>query len=346
MSRKVTIQQIADSLGLSRNTVSKALNNTGVLAENTRSRIIARAKEMGYKQFVLMQEDHPVESETATREIALFSSSVMGGSHFSAALLDAFQKKISRKGINLSIYAIRKEELTALTLPLNFRRETTIGIIAIELFDEAYSQFICAQGIPSLFVDTATNLSGFSLASDILLMENRNSTYAMTKSVIDQGKRHITFVGDRHHCQSFYERWCGFSDAMMRSEIPSPLENHILDDDDCPYEDVLWMVDKIKSLPQLPDAFCCANDFQAINVFRALRHLGLSVPDDVLLYGFDDAMEAQIMDPALTTARIPGSSMGYIASELLLSRIKYPDTAYRTTYIQTEVIHRRSTQAK
>ena len=55
MGKRVTIQDIADALDLSRNTVSKALNNTGVLAEDTRQRILAKAAEMGYKQFIYLR---------------------------------------------------------------------------------------------------------------------------------------------------------------------------------------------------------------------------------------------------------------------------------------------------
>ena len=59
MEKKVTIQDIADSLGLSRNTVSKALNNTGILAEETRQKILTRAAEMGYRRFIYLQQGQP-----------------------------------------------------------------------------------------------------------------------------------------------------------------------------------------------------------------------------------------------------------------------------------------------
>ena len=62
MAGRVTLQDIADELGLSRNTVSKAINNTGILADNTRDRVIRKAKEMGYKQFSYLQfTEDPVQ---------------------------------------------------------------------------------------------------------------------------------------------------------------------------------------------------------------------------------------------------------------------------------------------
>ena len=63
MEKKITIQDIADALGLSRNTVSKALNNTGVLAEDTRQKILEKAAEMGYRRVIYISDPSPAEKK-------------------------------------------------------------------------------------------------------------------------------------------------------------------------------------------------------------------------------------------------------------------------------------------
>lgn len=83
MADRITIQDIADELGVSRNTVSKAINNTGVLADATREKVLKKAIEMGYKQFsyVNLQNFEMSDStlfSTAKREIALFTSNFIG----------------------------------------------------------------------------------------------------------------------------------------------------------------------------------------------------------------------------------------------------------------------------
>lgn len=76
MSERVTIQDIADALGVSRNTVSKAINNTGVLAESTRQKVLSKAIEMGYKQFSYLDPDNLPEKERRNKgEIAILSAS-------------------------------------------------------------------------------------------------------------------------------------------------------------------------------------------------------------------------------------------------------------------------------
>ena len=95
MSTKVTIQDIANELQLSRNTVSKAINNTGVLADATREKILRKAAEMGYKQFSYLPVfDGNSNAGDASilpvdkREIAILTTRFLNNSHFAAMMLD------------------------------------------------------------------------------------------------------------------------------------------------------------------------------------------------------------------------------------------------------------------
>ena len=124
MEKKVTIQDIADSLGLSRNTVSKALNNTGVLADDTRKKILERAAEMGYRRFIYLQQDQPTHN-TTPGELALISQNMPYGSHFGIYALNTFQEKISQNNYRLIMFPVRDEKIATLQLPLGFDKEKT-----------------------------------------------------------------------------------------------------------------------------------------------------------------------------------------------------------------------------
>jgi LacI family transcriptional regulator len=347
MKNKITLQDIADALGISRNTVSRAFNNTGTVSELTRNKIFQKAAEMGYKQFPIL----PQLSETSSKvksgvvnEIALFTQSFPGNSHFGIKLLDAFQKKIGEFGYKLSVYIIRDFEIEQLCFPINFNQEHTSGIICLELFSESYSNFLCKQNLPTLFVDTVFNHNDLNLQADLLYMENQTSVYLMLKELINNGYRNISFVGDRFHCQSFYERWKAYCAVMTDHNIAINLDNNILDDDSSPYGDVNWLSKRIKTLPVIPSAFFCANDYLAISTIKALKCINISEPDDVLICGFDDAPESIVIEPTITTVRIPSDYMGYIAADLLMSRISQPNMPYRTTYVKTNIIYRESTK--
>ena len=88
----------------------------------------------------------------------------------------------------------------------------------------------------------------------------------------------------------------------------------------------------LKRTLKLPEVFICANDFIAIDLICALRRQGVRVPEDIFITGFDNSAESRIIEPHLTTIDIPSSKMGYIAADLLLSRIREPETPYRIMY--------------
>ena len=100
----------------------------------------------------------------------------------------------------------------------------------------------------------------------------------------------------------------------------------------------------LAALPELPDLFICANDFIAVDAIQSLRKLGKSVPEDVLMCGFDDDPESRIMTPALTTVHIHTQIMAFSALQLLRSRMKEPSLDFRTVYTASELIWRDSTR--
>lgn len=93
----------------------------------------------------------------------------------------------------------------------------------------------------------------------------------------------------------------------------------------------------------LPDIFICANDFVALDLLQALKKLGIMVPEDVWLCGFDDSPESKVMTPSLTTIHIHSQIMGFSAVHLLISRIKEPSLNFRTIHTETSLIYREST---
>lgn len=345
MKHKVTIQDIADALNLSRNTVSKAINGTGTVSKKTQIKVFNKASELGYKQFSMLSQNltEPLAPQP-TYEIALFSHSVLNASHFSSSLLHSFQEHISTLGYRLSIYTIRDDFMSQCELPANFNYDFTKGIIAIEMFNKKYTEFLCNLEIPTLFIDTFANTGRQIINSDIMYMENYNCSCQMTLSLISSGLKKIGFVGDYLHCQSFYERWCGYRHVMQDSSIDNYMEFCILENDNLPYYNSELLTSKIKALPSLPEAFVCANDYIAIDVIRALKSINVTIPDNIKICGFDNSAESRIIEPPLTTANIPGDSMGHFAAEILLSRIQNPKLSYRTIYVQTQIISRLSTK--
>lgn len=353
MAGRVTIQDIADALGLSRNTVSKAINDTGTLAPSTREKVLKKAVEMGYKQFSYMNTPNfnsnltTSVTQKAGGEIALLTCAKLDYSHFSATMLDKFQKEISQLGYSLTMHRVTSNDIKKLRLPNSFRRESTDGIMCIEMFNYEYSQMVTSLNIPTLFVDSPV-LDGRPLNSDRLSMDNRTEIFAFVREMKKRGKTKIAFVGKCDHCESFFERYIAYREAMYLNKLDIPEEACIVDGPSTQEDAVVdsyrsYILRRLDNLKEMPEVFICANDFVAIDIIQAFRQLNISVPDDVMICGFDDSPESRILTPPLTTIHIHCEILGLSAVQMLFSRIKEPSLNYRTIYTETNLVYRQST---
>lgn len=345
MKKRVTIQDIADALGISRNTVSKAINNSEGLADGTREKILQKAIEMGYKQFSYVQTlngiMNPAKRTTDGRpgfngEIALLTTVFLGPSHFASLMLERFQQELAQLGYTLNTHRVSPDDMKNLELPITFISERVKGIICFEMFDWKYDEMLCGLDIPILFVDGPCKTEGRTLPADQLYMDNTTGIHRIVNELLDQGKRIIGFVGDYEHCESFFERYMAFRSAMMLRNIPVPekfiiKENHEIN-----------MQPSIQKLKEMPDIFICANDFVAADLMMLLHEMGISIPEDVMICGFDDSAESRLINPSLTTVHIHTQIMAFSAAQLLISRIEEPSLDFRTVYTETYPIYRES----
>jgi LacI family transcriptional regulator len=338
---KVTIQDIADALGISRNTASKALNGSTSIPDETRNKVIKKAIELKYKQFAFMESESILSKSSGN--IALLTENLPNTSHFGSTLISGLEKRISAEGYNLSIHIVRDIDQKTLALPNNFDQSNVDGIICIELFDLKYSNLITNLGIPTIFIDCSAYIRYPEFQADILLMENEHSTYHVTKKLIDSGHKSFGFIGDYNHCMSFKERWEGFNRALTEDGIELDLSKCIVDDDSLFFSEPGWMDERLNRIQDLPSAFVCANDYIAVSVMKSLKNRSLAIPQDIVICGFDNSPESVIVEPHLTTVHIYSNEMGVKAAEMLLSRIANRDQPYQVSHIHTKPIIREST---
>lgn len=329
--KRVTMQTIADACGLSRNTVSKIFNGRGSVPESTRELVLSKAQELGY-----IPNTEPAVAPS--KNIALLTHSRPSLHAFGSLFITNFTDQICRAGFNLKIFEINDKAYAEKTLPSHFVLDDISGIITIELFDREYTQMLCGLGVPVLLMDCFAGAPEELMQCDLMLMENYASTFALTSRMISAGAKSVGFVGDIRHCSSFRERWNGFCAAMNDADLPVDKAVCILADDSEPYGEVDWMTDALDALPKLPDGFVCCNDFIAIRVMQALRRKGLSIPEDVMITGFDGTNEATVVFPPLATAQIPVAEIGRKAADILMERIADPSLPCCCTYVKTTPI--------
>ena len=306
--KRITMQDIADACGLSRNTVSKIFNNRGEVPDATRKLVLEKARQL-----------------------------------FGAYFITSFTGNISRDGYTMQMYNVSPEEIAEKSLPPHLDLEQNAGILGIELFDRDYIDAICSLNKPTLFVDGYARTNKALIGCDFVSMENISSEIALVNRMITGGAKRLGFVGDFMHCNSFYERWVGFCTALSDAGLPVDKTLCILDDDSELYGDTEWLFERLSEIPELPDAFACANDYLALHLMTALKKMGLSIPEDIMITGFDGSPESAIVEPSLTTAAIPSADIGKLSASLLAERIRNPEFPFHWTYVKTSPVWGRST---
>lgn len=338
MKKTVTIQDIANTLGMSRNTVSKALNGKHVPIK-TRNAVIAAAIEMGYKGYKMAAAS---EGSLGHRRFVILSTRLLMNITFFISVLRGIEESLMDYDIDLVQFSITNP--ASFTKFKRYLADAKVdGIICMEFFEPAYISELLEQGIPLVFFDfpllETTPRGGY----DIILPESEMAVKRYCMQLIREDDcKTFGFVGDYRHCRSFYERFVGMREALFLSGLPVDLQYSILEDDSVGYtpENLSKLLDQ---LPGLPDCFVAANDSIAINMMAALKSKKINVPKDVKVVGFDNSPRAKNVNPQLTSFNVDKVALGKKITALLQDRVANPSQANQIIYITSKVIVRGTT---
>ncbi|HKL98311.1 MAG TPA: LacI family DNA-binding transcriptional regulator [Mobilitalea sp.] len=339
--KKVTIQNVANELNLSRNTVAKALNNSDTVSYETRYVVIEKAYEMGYSKLspIVINEfklrnkidDTKTIVVLTRREISVFWNSIIMG----------ISDELNKYGCKLQFNFISEQDEKNLALPLDLQAEVS-GIIILSVFTREYIDQIMKQSIPVVFLDAPCDLDSISHYGDIIICESENSTRKITTDLISRGMNRIGFIGDITYCKSINDRYQGYLRA---------LEDGGIQPDECiiatyhtsrKFYEMEEVEAAVTKFPYMPDAIVCANDDIALYVIRCLSSRGLSVPDDIAVTGYDNVEGMSQVEPFITTVRVGNQRLGRRLVQQLMWRLQNPNFPKEVSYIGVEVIFRQS----
>lgn len=339
--KKVTIQDVARELNLSRNTVAKALNNSDTVSYETRYLVIEKAYEMGYSKLspaVLNQfklRNKVDETKTIVvltrREISVYLNSIIMG----------ISDELNINGCKLQLNFISEQDEKNLVLPLDLQADVS-GIIILSVFSKEYVNQIMKYNIPVVFLDAPSNMEEISSYGDIIIIESRESLKKITSSLIEKGMRKIGFIGDITYCKTINDRYQGYLSALKEAGIEP--DNNIIASyhTDRKFYKPEEVEEAVSKFPYIPEAIVCANDEIALYLMRYLTSKGLSVPEDVAVTGYDNIEEMSKVEPVLTTVRVGNQRLGRRLVQQLMWRLKNPNFPKEITTIGVEVIFRKS----
>lgn len=342
--RKVTIQDIAKELNLSRNTVARALNNSETVAQETRYMVVEKACEMGYPKIspVMLNSFRQHSSYAAAKTIIVLAKQEV--SVFWNSIIMGIADTLNQSSCRMRLNFVSEEEERKNILPSDFS-DMVGGVICLSVFTKTYLETVLEKKIPTVCLDFAQNLLKTDYPVDVLVSEGVQSVRAITRHLVGQGMRKIAFIGDIS-CRTIADRYSGYMAGMGLSELIPDQDMIAIRSVPGRYYQMEEIEEYLDGLKQVPEAIVCANDAIAFLVVRALRNRGLTVPQDVAVTGFDNQEELSGLDAFLTTVKVGNAELGKRLAWQLLFRMEHPELPWETVMIDTEVIYRESSAKK
>lgn len=339
--KKVTIQDVAKELNLSRNTVAKALNNSDTVAYETRYVVIKKAYEMGYTKLspIVLNEFKIKDKLEKTKTIVVLARREL--STFWNRIIMGISDELNKNNCKLQFNFISEEDERDHVLPIDMQSDVS-GIIMLSVFDKEYVNLIMKKEVPVIFLDGPSDIYDIVTLGDVVIFEGSNSVKILTKHLIDQGMRKIGFIGDITYCKTIADRYVGYRSALLEAGIEVDKAFMVTEHVAHKYYKQEEVEEAINKLPSMPEAIVCANDDIAKDVIVCLKKKGLSVPEDVAVTGFDNKEEATLISPTLSTVHIGNQRMGRRLVQQLMWRIDNMDLPKEVVTISTEVIIRES----
>jgi len=332
-SKRVTIQTVAEKAKVSIKTVSRVINKEEAVKASTRQRVKSIIEELGYKP------------SPAARALAGNTSKIIGliYDNPSAAYVMDVQtgalKACYAEGYNLLIHPCdhTSENLADELVTLVQKSRLDGLILTSPLCEDSDLLDILIQKKIKLVNIGTFNQSG-SLSS---VSGNDNEVVKrITLDLIDKGHTEIGFVYGHIDHSSAHQRFIGYRDALYERNIQ--LNDELIVQGDFSFESGVSCGKQLLSLPNKPTAVFASNDYMAAGVLKVTRDLGLNIPKDLSIVGYDDAPVSRQIWPSLTTVRQPIQQMSEFAAALLIKKIVDPEKLNEHKVFDSELIFRES----
>lgn len=325
-----TIKELSLKCGVSISTVSKALNGYQDISETTRQIVIQAANEMGYfpdanARALKMKKTYNIG--------VLFSTLSNYGlrNEYFAHILASFKEKVAKRGYDITFieHNIGNRKMTYLE---HCRHRNFDGVcIACADFNDSEVLEVVNSDFPVVTIDHAFN-DAISILSD-----NVEGMKQLSQYIIDMGHKKIAFIHGKKSSVT-HNRLVSFNNVLKQNNLTLPAEYFVEGN----YRDSEKSEEIALQLMQLPDRPTCImapDDYAALGVMNTIRRLGLKIPDDISITGYDGISISQALEPRLTTIKQDTDKIGAEAAKQLINLIESPmATSLDNIYLKVQLV--------
>jgi LacI family transcriptional regulator len=329
----VTIQDVAKAAGVSVSTVSRVLNDKDDVAFDTLAKVQAVISNLGYT------------SSLAAKSLRSHKTNIIGlimpdlEEAFSIQVVKGVSRAIRDLNYDLLVYSggnAAREKWAA-------REQHYVSLLNGSIVDGTIvvtpTAVTFTTHSPLVAVDPHLDSAEFPA----VISTNRAGALAAMEYLASLGHRRIGFIGGRSDLQSATRRLLGYKDGLQQANLP--FDPELIQIGDFSQETGYLCAQKLLALPQRPSAIFAANDRSALGAIEAAQGIGLHVPHDLSVVGFDNILETPQVQGGLTTVDQSIDRMGYIAVEMLVNLIQGKALERNLYKIPTRLIVRGSCRA-
>ncbi|WP_461206137.1 LacI family DNA-binding transcriptional regulator [Clostridium sp. DL1XJH146] len=330
MKNNITMKDIAEKLGVSNVTISKALNDKDGVSDELKEKIKNLAEDMGYRVNTVAKS----MKEGISYNIGVILAERFTGEMNSFYL--EFYKHIASTLEKYNYYGILQiindKDEQELNLPRIYYERKVDGFIVLGQVSKEYVDTLQKIDIPVVCLDFYDEHNRI----DTVITDSFYSTYEITNYLIKNGHRDIAYIGNIYATSSIQDRFLGYYKSLLEHRIELKDEYVIKDRDEKGAFIELDMPEK------MPTAFVCNCDKIAYQLIKRLKNEGYNIPGDISVVGFDNDIYSTISEPQITTVEVDIETMSETVVKAIISKVKNDDVKYGRVLIKGNIIYRDS----
>ena len=340
--KETTLKEIAETLGISITTVSKALKNYSDVSEKTRKAVIALAEELSYTPNSFAVNLRTKESKT----IGLIIPEVVH--HFFSNVINGIIAEAEKKGYLVIILQSNESlelEKKQVALLINKRVDGIIMSLSNESNNDFHIKEILRKEIPFVQFDKISKL----IPSSKVIINDQKAAMEAVQHLIDKGCKKIAHIRGPENPQNAIDRFIGYKKALEKNGIPYD-SKLVYSCKNVTFEEGIEFAKQIVDEHPDVDGIFVITDLVAVGVLAYFNEKGIQVPNQIAVIGFSNWFMSQVITPKLSTVDQPSYEMGVAAFSLLLEEIicRKDGKVFipRTIELETSIIERDSSLKK
>ncbi|ATO37190.1 LacI family DNA-binding transcriptional regulator [Geobacillus thermodenitrificans] len=312
-----TIKDVAKKANVSIATVSRVLNGQGGYSIKTKEKVLSAIKELGYQPNALARG----LINKRTKTIAILFPEV--SSMFSAKILRGVENVVHEQGASVIVCNTASNGIRTMKYLQLLHEKRIEGIIFVsEVLKEEYYEAVSSMNIPIVLAATET----YRYQLPYVKVNDRHAAYTAVEYLINKGHQKIGMIsGNKYDPIAGHPRIEGYKEALRRNYI-TVNEKYIVDAKGFGFKDGFENLPRLlEAAPDITAVFA-ASDEMAVGVISAAYRLGIRIPDDLSVIGYDNLPLGEMSIPPLTTVAQPLEEIGEMAANMLFTMIETGET--------------------